>query len=206
MDEKNTASDNSEMDLTEALAKQFIREEDLTAERLTELFRHKRVHQVEDTDEGFEFIFRDGKSITVTPSAGGDISGPIGNKYLWDTVRGSADTEGLSHENILEQGDLVRLKEPYEKSGEYIEYTHGVVVDILGGCGGELRGVPNRVALHLYNPQTREMYFDAGNRRGSPVIVDQHVRNLVLIQKASDGRYNIRDIDIAEYVGLGDQW
>lgn len=204
-DEERSTSDG-DMTFEEAFNNVVITEEDLTAERLTDLFRHKRVLRVEDTDGGFRFIFRDGNMLTVDPSAGGEIWGETVNKYMWETERGPPDTEGLSTESVLELGDLVRLKDPYESTGEYIEYTHGIVVEILGTFGGDLSGVPDHVSLHLYNPQTREMYFDVTNQYGSPTFVDQHIRNLVLVQKASDSTYHARDIDIAEYIDLGDRW
>lgn len=206
MSEKDESPDSDVMSLEDALEQEVVTEEDLTPERLTELFRHKRVLTVEETDGRFRFIFRTGDTITVNPSAEGEIKGGTVNKYTREKLRGSDDTEGLSAENILELGDLVRLKEPYDPTGEYIEYTHGVVVEILGKFGDDLSGVPRKVSLHLYNPKTRDVYFDASDQHGSPAFVDRHIRQLNLAQKASDQTYHARDVDVAEYIDLGDRW
>lgn len=202
----DSSGDDSGKDFGDVMSGVFIGEDDLTADRLTELFRHKRVHRVDETDNGFQFLFREGNTITVDPSTGGEIDGPADNKYMLEKKRGKDDREGLSAENILELGDLVRLKEPYDHANEYIEYTHGIIVEIDGYFGGDLSGVPRKVSLHLYNPQTRDVYLDSSDRHGSPVFVDQHIRQLNLVQKASDETYHARDIDIAEYIDLGDRW
>jgi hypothetical protein len=186
----------------EAVASRSISDEDLTAERLTELFRHKRVHTVRETDDGFDFIFRDRTEITVDPSTNGEIWGTTGNEYLDALKRGPDDREGLSAATILELGDLVRLKHPAEPSDAGIEYTHGIVVEILSRFGSDLNGAPASVSLHLYNPQTKELFIDPYRGYGSPIFYDQHVRTLVLVQKASDDSYHPRDVDIADYLDL----
>lgn len=186
----------------EAVASRAISDEDLTAERLTELFRHKRVHTVRETNDGFDFVFRDSTEITVDPSTNREIWGATGNEYLEAPNRGPDDREGLSAASILEPGDLVRLKHPPEPSDAAIEYTHGIVVEILDRFGADRSGAPSSVSLHLYNPRTKELFIDPYTGYGLPIFYDQHVRTLVLVQKASDDTYHPRDVDIADYLDL----
>jgi hypothetical protein len=131
--------------------------------------RRSEFHKGRETDDGFDFIFRDRTEITVDPSTNGEIWGTTGNEYLDALKRGPDDREGLSAATILELGDLVRLKHPSEPSDAGIEYTHGIVVEILDRFGADLNGAPAHVSLHLYNPQTRELYIDPHRGYGSPI-------------------------------------
>lgn len=206
-DEDRSADDDTDPLLENWGYGAVLSEDDLTADRLTKLFRHKRVHDVEETAEGFRFIFRDGTTVTVDPTVDVEIWGESDNKYTRQTERGPADTEGLSPESILELGDLVRLKDPFDPSAKCIKYTHGIVVEILQYFNVDRRDIhiPSRVSLHLYNPQTHDIYLDEHSPYRSPMFVDWHVRQLVLVQKATDSTYHARDIDIAEYLDLGDR-
>ena len=196
MSNKENSGDNKSAQ--EAMEEVFITKEDLTAERLTELFRHQRIHHVEEKDGKFQFIFRNGNTITVDPTTEEEIWGETYNKYNKDIKRAVDNTDGIHAENILEVGDLVRLKEPHSPSGKFGEYTHGIVVEVLNYFGDDLENTPRRVSLHLYNPETHEIFMDDGGF-GSPTFFDQHIKQLILLQKASDSTYNPRNIDIAEY-------
>lgn len=125
-------------------------------------------------------------------------------------------TEVYNHEDILEPGDIVKLKDSFEG------YQYGIVAEIISrynsayqdvedtiGIDGLIpeTGTPRTVALFLFKQSG-----DTPNTKGDlrlvnptegvavPEFVDFHVRDLILLQKASDSTYTIRNMDIIEYI------
>lgn len=102
---------------------------------------------------------------------------------------------------------------------DLFEWTHGTVAETITRYGSgsvspeyasrfveDKRDPPARnVALHLYNPKTGLIYTGGHpTESGKPEFVDFHIKNLVLIHKATDNWGNEYELDLAEaYERLG---
>lgn len=182
-----------------------ITADDISEERLTEILKHQRIERVRESDGTYQILTRDGAVIDIADPAEDNIWGSSTNPSTGEMQEGHTKTDDLSPATILELGDLVRLKRPADARANLPDMTHGIVVEILSYFGEQFDNAPRSVSLHPFNPATKEIAVEFSDHP-SPTFYDQHVRELVLIQKATDDTYNIREIDITEYLDLGDQY
>ena len=88
----------------------------------------------------------------------------------------------------LKQGDLVRLKEPYQG-----RFGYGIVAEILSRTQGRLGGLPRNVSLHLYDSQGQLYIEPSYVERGLmvPQYVDFHVSELIWYRRATEQGYSV---------------
>lgn len=89
----------------------------------------------------------------------------------------------------LALGNIVKLKDPYRPTGTAAgqagdSFTHGIIVEQLTR---NAFGMP-LVSLHLYNPQTREIYLGPN---GIPEYVDTAADEILLWKIAAETGYAV---------------
>lgn len=125
------------------------------------------------------------------------------------TERKASTPSALFDGPVLECGDVVKLKEPYEASGanESKEankrFTHGVVAEIVSkqrvrSLDSMRKTVPRVVSLFLFDGDSGQLYLGSGpiGDAGVPTFVDFHIGELTLLQK-HDEKYSIRHEAVA---------
>lgn len=120
-------------------------------------------------------------------------------------------------ETLIEPGDVVKLKEPYEPANEDKSYSHGVVTEVVStnmrsihDLGDDVETeaaanpiAPRNVSCFMFDPESKELYIQkpGPGDHGIPQFVDHHVAELVLVMKASDTTYKSRYLDVGEQLG-----
>ncbi|GAB4140480.1 MAG: hypothetical protein Fur0046_16050 [Cyanobacteria bacterium J069] len=62
----------------------------------------------------------------------------------------------------MDIGDLVRLKQPFQpESDSDRTYSYGIIAGIVWSEGASFPSPPVEIVLHLYDPDTQQIYTDA---------------------------------------------
>lgn len=128
--------------------------------------------------------------------------------------------KALTSHRAREESDVSEAPPPtiawnHDDYADLYKFTHGIVVEIISRMGmplgseeirerasdkqirelAEKGGLPERVSLHLFNPDTKMMYCGGHpTEPAKPEYVDHHICDLVLIHKSGKawgGEYNL---------------